>query len=101
MTSGELLDRCVRQLDIARQDLAKASASGIRDEDAEEAVRIASVCLRDARMKTGMAICSGNLYCADFPLKTCTAGKHATCSKHTSTCFLCDPLARLEFLPES
>ncbi len=34
------------------------------------------MCLRDARIKSGTAVCSGNLYSVDFPLKTCTAGIH-------------------------
>ncbi len=98
MTPSELLDYCESQLEVARQELAKASASGTTDQDAEEAMRTASVLVRDARRKVGTPICSGDLYCVDYPLRTCMAGLHATCSKHSSTCYECDPL---EFLPQS
>ncbi len=75
MTRDELLEHCEKQLDLARHDLAKASASGTVDADAEEAVKTASVCLREARIKIGTPVCCGDLYCLERVSKIGSASR--------------------------
>jgi hypothetical protein len=45
--------------------------------------------LRAARLRASLPICWGATDCVDEPTATCAAGKHETCQRHATTCFLC------------